>query len=136
LDLPTIYSLSHPVALFRTAEVSQQRGDLRLRALEFLVSDVLDGFVLRFGDKVDRCLVLVLGEMAIDAVITGVDSATDEPSPERRLARVERDVPDPVPVEEIGVLLEAVREVVETESIKDRFVGQVGLGNEFLGGRR
>src|SRR5260370_9235818 len=70
--------------------------------------------------------------MAIDAVVTGVDSAADEPSPERRIARVERDVPGLVPVEKIGVLLEAVREVVETESFKDRLVGQVGLNNEFL----
>ena len=70
--------------------------------------------------------------MAIDAIITGVDPAADEPSPEWRIARVERDIPDPVPVEKIGVLLEAVREVIETESFKDRFVGQVGVGNEFL----
>jgi hypothetical protein len=97
-----------------------------------LVGDVLDGFVLRLGDEVDRGLVLVLGEMAIDAVVTGVDSATDEPPPERRIARVERDVPGLVPVEKIGVLFEAVREVVETESFEDGFVSQVGLNNEFL----
>jgi hypothetical protein len=93
---------------------------------------VLDGFVLRLGDEVDRRLVLVLGEMAIDAIVTGVDPAADEPSPERWVARVERDVPGPVPVEKIGILLEAVREVVETESFKDAFLGQVGPGNEFL----
>jgi hypothetical protein len=84
---------------------------------------VLDGLVLRFGDEVDRCLVLVLGEMAIDAIITGIDLAADEPFPERRIARVQRDVPGPIPVEKISVLLEAVGEVVESESFKDRFVG-------------
>jgi len=72
---------------------------------------------------VDRRFVLVLGEMAIDAIITGIDPAADKPSPERRIARVEREVPDPGPVEKIGVLLEAVRKVVETETLKDRFVG-------------
>src|SRR5271157_340276 len=80
----------------------------------------------------DRRLVLVLGEMTIDTVIADVDSAADEPSPERRIACVERDVPRLVPVEKIGVLLETVREVVETESFKDGFVGEVGLGNKFL----
>ncbi len=120
------------VAFLQTAEVSQQRGDLIHAHGKFLVGDVLDSFLLRLGNEVDRGLVLVFSEMAIDAVVTGVDSAADEPSPERRIARVERDVPGLVPVEKIGVLLEAVREVVETESFKDRLVGQVGLNNEFL----
>src|SRR6266849_2351629 len=116
----------------QTAEVSQQRRDLVYAHEEFLVGDVLGGFLLRLGNEVDRRLVPVPGEMAIDAVVTGVDSAADEPSPERRIARVERHVPGLVPVEKIGVLLEAVREVIETESFKDRLVGQVGLNNEFL----
>ena len=113
----------HSVAFLQTAEVSQQRGDLVHAHEEFLVSDVLGSLLLRFRNEVDRRLVLVLGEMAIDAIITCVDPAADEPSPERWIARVEHNVPDPIPVEKIGVLLEAVREVVETESFKDRFVG-------------
>ena len=32
----------------------------------------------------------------------------------------------------IGVFLEAVGEVVETESVEDPLVGQVGLSNKFL----
>jgi hypothetical protein len=75
----------------------------------------------------NRRLVFVFGEMAIDAVIAGVDPAADKPSPEGRIARIKRDVPRPVPVKKIGVLLEAIREIVETESFEDRFVGQVGL---------
>ena len=74
----------------------------------------------------DRSLVLVPEEMTIDAVITRVDPAADEPSPERRIAHVEHDVPGPVPVEKIGVSFEAVREVVEAEPFKDRFVGRSG----------
>jgi hypothetical protein len=123
----------HSVALLQTAKVAQQGGDLVYAHEEVLVGDVLDGFVLRLRDEVDRSLVLVLGEMAIDAIITGVDSAADEPSPERRIARVKRDVPSLVPVEKIGVLFEVVRKVVETESVEDPLVDQVGLGNEFLG---
>ena len=84
----------HSVALLQTAEVSQQRCNLVYAHVEFLVGYVLDGFVLRLGDEVDRRLVFVLGEMAIDAIITGVDPAADKPSPERRITRVEREVPD------------------------------------------
>jgi hypothetical protein len=124
--------MRHAVALVETAEVSQQSGDLVHAHVELLVGHVLDGFVLRLGNEVNRRLVLVLGEMTIDAVITGVNPAADEPFPERRIARVERDVPGPVPVEKIGILLEAIRKVIEAESFKDHFVGHVGLGNECL----
>ena len=89
--------------------------------------------MLRLGDEVKCSLVLVLGQMAIDAIVTGVDPAADEPPPERRIARVQRDVPSLVPFEKIGVLLEVVGEVVETEAVEDFPVGQVGLSNEFLG---
>jgi len=120
------------VTSLKTAEVSQQRGDLVHAHEEFLVGHVLYSFLLRLGNEVDRGLVLVFSKMAIDAVVTSVDSAADEPSPERRIARVERNVPGPIPVKEIGVFLEAVREVVETEPFKDLVVGQVGLNNELL----
>jgi len=69
------------VAFLQTAEVSQQRGDLIHAHRKFLVGDVLDSFLLRLGNEVDRGLVLVFSEMAIDAVVTGVDSAADEPDP-------------------------------------------------------
>ena len=90
------------------------------------------GFLLRLGNEVDRGLVLVLGKMSINAVVTGVYSAADEPSPERRIARVERDVPPLVPVEKISVFLEAVRKAIKIKSFKDCLVGQVGLSNELL----
>ena len=88
--------------------------------------------MLGFGDEVNRRLVLVLGEMAIDTVITGIDSTADKPFPERRMAGVERNIPGLVPVEEIGVLLEAVWELVEAESVEDSRVFQVGLSDKCL----
>jgi hypothetical protein len=98
--------------------------------VELLIGDVLDGFMLRLGDEVDCRLVLMFGEMAIDAVITDIDSAANKPSPEWRIAGVERDVPGLVPVEKVGVLLEAVWELAEGESFEDRLVGEVGLSHE------
>jgi hypothetical protein len=70
--------------------------------------------------------------MAIDAVVTSVEPTAAEPSPERRIARIERHVPGLVPVEKISILLEAVRKLLEAESFEDRVVGQVGLSDEFL----
>src|SRR5262245_37472529 len=80
----------------------------------------------------DRRLVLVLREMTIDAVVTDIYSAADKPFPERRLAGVERDVPGLIPIEQIGVFLEAVRKIFETEPVKYFRVGQVGLSDEFF----
>src|SRR5215468_237493 len=86
----TIGMCSVTRSLLQTAEVPQQRGNLVHAHVEFLIGDVLDGFVLGLGDEVDRSLVFVLGEMAIDAIMTRVDPAADEPPPERRIARIER----------------------------------------------
>jgi len=50
--------------------------------------------------------------MPVDAVDARVQLAADPPLPERRVRRVEDRVPLPVPGEELGVLLEALREVL------------------------
>jgi len=63
--------------------------------------------------------------MAINAVVTGIESTADKPFPEGRMASVQRDVPILVPVEEICVLLKALRKVVEAESVEDSRVLQV-----------
>jgi hypothetical protein len=78
---------------------------------------VLDRFVLKFRNEVDRRLVLVSRQMAIDAVVTGIELTANEPSPEGRMPRVERNIPILVPVEEICVFLKALWKVVEAESV-------------------
>jgi hypothetical protein len=95
-----------------------------------LIGDVLDRFVFQFRDEMDRGLVLILSEMAIDAIIAGVDLAADIPLPERSIAGVERLVPAFVPIQEIGILVEAVGKLVQRKSLKDVSVGQVGLGDK------
>ena len=117
------FVLVHTEMFDRVRAILEQEDEIAaVKEMAPLVGDVLDRFVLWLGDEVDRRLVLVLGEMAIDAVVTGVDPAADEPSPERWIARIKRDVPGPVPVKKVSVLLEAVRDVIQTESIKDCFV--------------
>src|SRR6516164_11419663 len=68
--------------------------------------------------------------MAINAVVTGIEPTADKPFPEGRMASVQRDVPILVPVEEIRVLLKALRKVVEAEAVEDSRVLQVGLSDE------
>src|SRR6516225_5407890 len=70
--------------------------------------------------------------MAIDAVVTGIQSTADKPFPEGRVAGVQRDVPILVPVEKIRVFLKALRKVVEAESVEDSRVLQVSLSGECL----
>src|ERR1035441_7816797 len=71
--------------------------------------------------------------MPVDAVIAGVQPAADEPLPEGRVAGVQRGVPGRVPAEQVRVLLEAVRETLLAEPLKDGRVGGVGLLDEFRG---
>jgi hypothetical protein len=70
--------------------------------------------------------------MAIDAVVTGVESTTDEPSPERWMTGVKRYIPALVPVEKIRILLETFRKFVEAEALEDSRVLQVGLSDKRL----
>src|SRR6516225_7912684 len=70
--------------------------------------------------------------MAIDTVVTGIELAADKPSPERRMASIKRDVPSLRPVQEIRILLEALRKLVEAETVEDGWILQVGLSDEFF----
>src|SRR5271165_5304189 len=65
-----------------------------------------------------------------DAVVRGVQLAAGEPLIERRRARVQRRVPGLVPGQQVGVLLEAVRELVLGEPVPDGRVRCVGLLDE------
>ena len=123
-----------PVAALEAAEVPQQRGELVDPDVQLLVGDVLDGLGLQLGDEVDRGLVAVLGEVAVHAVVGGVELAADEPLPERRIGEVQRLVPRLVPGEHVGIFFEALREVLLAEAIQDVLVLHVRLGDEL--GRR
>ncbi len=74
------------VARLQAAEVPEKRGELVHAGVELLVRDRLRVLVFRLGDEDEGRLVLVLREMAVDAVVGGVELAADEPFPERRVA--------------------------------------------------
>jgi hypothetical protein len=63
----------------------------------------------------------------VDAVDARVQLAADPPFEVRRVGRVEDSVPLLVPVQELGVLDEAVREVLLGEPLPDRRVVRIRL---------
>ncbi len=118
------------IARLQVAEIAQKCRELVHPQIEFLVGDVLDRLALEFGDEMDRRLVLVFFEMAVDAVIGGVDLAADEPAPKRCVAGIEGFFPVFAPGQKIRVFLEALGKIVQAETLVDVRVGQVRLGNE------
>src|SRR4029077_716354 len=124
----------HAVTLLEPTEVAEQCGELIDALIQLLVGDGLRYLVLRFRDPDEGGLVPVLRQVAVDTVIGGVQPTTDEPLPEGRVAGIERRVPVLVPGEEVGILLEALGEVLLPESVEDGRIPRIGLANKF--GRR
>ena len=69
-------------------------------------------------------------EVTVDAVVADVQLAPDEPLPKGRIAGVESGVPIVVPVEELGVFVEAFREMFFAEFLDKSGIGEIGLGGE------
>ena len=82
------------------------------------------------GNEDQGGFVFVLGEMAVDTVVAGVQFAAYEPFPEGWVGGVQRGVPVVVPVEEFGVFVEAFGEVLFVEAGDEVGVVQVGLAYE------
>ncbi len=122
------------VAGFEFGEVAEHGGDFVDAAVEFLEGEDDGGFVFWFGDEDQRGFISVLGEVAVDAVVAGVEFAADEPFPERWIAGVEGGVPVVIPVEQIGVGAETFGEVFFAELVDEGGVVEIGLGDEFGGG--
>jgi hypothetical protein len=123
------------VSGLQAREVAQERGELVDADVELLVRHRDRAFFLELRNRDQRGLVLVLRQVAVDAVAGDVELAADEPLPERRLAGVEDRVPPLVPGEHLRVFLEAFREVLLREAFVDRGVLHVRLRDE-AGGRR
>ena len=115
------------------AKSRSMRGDFVHALVEFLIGDDRCGFVFGFGDEDQRGFVFVFGEMAVDAVVAGVEFSADEPFPEGRIGGVERVVPGLVPIEQLGVDVEAFGEMFFAEFFYEGGIDEIGLGYEFLG---
>jgi len=120
------------VAGFEAAEIAEHGRGFVYANVKLAIGEDLRGFVFGFGDEDEGGFVFVLGEMAVNAVVGGVEFAADEPFPERRVGGVEGFRPLFVPVEKIGVVVEALWEVFFGEFFDKGGVGEIGLGFEFL----
>jgi hypothetical protein len=91
-------------------------------------------FFQGLGHEVDGRLVLVLGQVAVHAVIRGVDLAALEPFPAGRVAGVQDIIPVFVPVQQVGIFFEAIGKVVKAKTIIDRRIRHVCLCDKLIGG--
>jgi hypothetical protein len=57
----------------------------------------------------DRSFVFVFGQVPVNAVIADIELAAYKPFPERGITGIKRGMPGFIPVQEIGVFLEAIR---------------------------
>ena len=121
------------VSALQAAEIAQQRREFIHSHIEFAIGDGYGRFGFRLRYKDQSGFVLVLGEVPVHAVVRGVDLAAHEPLPERRIAGVKRGVPVLVPAQQIGVLPEALREILLTEALEDARIGQIRLADKFRG---
>src|SRR5216683_3521302 len=103
------------ITRLQPAEISQQGSEFIDPDIQLLIGDVLYRLVFQFGDEMDGGLVLALRQMAIDAVVASVDPTADIPFPERSIASIESLFPRFIPIQEIGIFVETLREVVQAE---------------------
>jgi len=69
------------------------------------------GSFSRLWDEDESGFVLVFDEVAVDAVVAGIELPPDEPLPERRVGSVEGFAPGLVPIEKVGVVVETFRKM-------------------------
>src|SRR5580698_8150848 len=103
------------VAGFESGKIAQHGGDFVHALVEFLIGDNGRGFVFWFGNENQSGFVFVFGEMAVDAVVAGVQLSADKPFPEGRIARVESLAPGLVPVEKLRVNVETFGKMLFAE---------------------
>ncbi len=123
----------NPVTPFQAGKVFEQGGEFIHSHIQFLVGDVLGLFFQGFGNKVDGGLVLVSLQVAVDAVVAGVDLAALEPFVAGCVAGIKNLIPVFVPGQQIGIFFETVGKIFQAEPVVNAFVSHVRLGDEFRG---
>ncbi|OIQ68104.1 hypothetical protein GALL_503080 [mine drainage metagenome] len=123
----------HPVAPLEAADIPEQGRELVHADPELLVRHVLDGLLFRLRHEVERRLVAVRGQVAVHAVVANIQLSAHEPFPEGRLGGIEGLGPGLVPVEQVGVFVVALGEVLLGEPLKNAAIRHVGLGDEGWG---
>src|SRR5216683_41142 len=117
------------IAGFQSGKIAQHGRNFVYALVKLLVGDDDGRFVLRLGDEDQSGLVLIFGEMAVDAVVTGVEFSSDKPFPEGRMAGVERLAPGLVPMEEGSVVVVALRKIFFAEFLNESGIDKIRLGD-------
>ncbi len=121
------------VAGFESGKIAQHGGHFVHALVEFLIGDNSRRFVFRLGDENQSRFIFVFGEMAVDAVVAGVEFSAHEPFPEGRIGGVERLAPGLVPIEQLGVDVETFREMFLAEFFYESGINEIGLSDKFFG---
>ena len=120
------------VAGFEAAKITEHGGGFVYANVEFTIGEHLCGFVLGLGYE-DKCgFVFVLSQMAVNAVVRGVEFASDEPFPEWRVRGIESLAPLFIPVKQVGVVVEAARKILFGEFLYKGRIGEIRLRLKFL----
>ena len=94
---------------------------------------MFDLFLFEFGHKMDGRLVFIFGKMTIHTIIACIDLTTGKPFPAGRIAGVQGGMPVFIPIKNIRVFLETIRKIVQTETVENRRIRHVGLGDKLRG---
>ena len=119
-----------PVAPFQAGRVAQQCGKLIDPDIEFLVGDMVNSFLFQLGNEMDRGLVLILGQVPVNAVVAGVDFAAFKPFKARCVTRIEYFIPIFIPSQQFGEFSVIVGEILQFETFENSWIGEVGLTDE------
>jgi hypothetical protein len=112
-----------PVADRQAAKVAQQRRNLVHPPIELLVGNVLYRLIFELWNQMYCSFIPIPIKMSVNAIVGGINLAADEPSPERRVARIERFLPVFVLGQEIGALLKALGKIVDAKALMDLRIG-------------
>jgi hypothetical protein len=118
------------VAGLHACEGPEQHRELVHPPMELLIRDGLRTCRFRLGHPDERGFIAARCQVPVDAVEAGIQTAADEPLPERRIARVERGMPVGVPREQVSILLKALREALFAKPLANGRVGRIRLRDE------
>src|SRR5437763_7872765 len=118
------------VASLDASKIAKQCGEFIDPDIEFLIGDGFGLFFFRFGYPDQSRLVVTCFQVAIDAIVTGVELTADKPFPKRRVTGIQRRMPKVVPGKQICVFLEAFRKVLLTKTFKNTRIACICLSNK------
>src|SRR5271167_3721158 len=118
------------VTFLQASKIAEHGGEFVDAAVQLLEGNDYVVFIFGFGDEDEGGFVLPFCQVAIDAVVGGVEASADEPFPEGRMLGVECGVPVLIPMEEFGVLAEAFGKIFFAEALDDVGIVKIGLCNE------